>query len=199
MEFQPLQTPLDEDNFKDTTVVHFTGLTKSLDEQTNRPVGDLLGVIAEEPSCSRMVIDLDNVSCVTSGGLGMLVSLHTKLLALGRRLCIHNPQPLVYEVFAITKLDGFLDLRTRVSRATPPTIIDRGFARAGLLVSCWGKERYAALLSRLRREGYKVLSWRNGQLAVEFGKEFPYSRSWPRSSNGPTHSRVELSTDDSAL
>jgi hypothetical protein len=102
----------------------------------------------------------------------MLVTLHTKLLALARRLCIRNPQPLVYELFSITKLDDLFDLHPRVLRVRLPVTSYPAPARAGLLATCSGVKGYAVLLSRLRREGYKAVLWRDGRLAVEYHREF---------------------------
>ena len=93
------------------TVVHFSGQTTSLDEEMLDCIHDQLLALADEPSASDVFLDLGNVDYLTSTALGTLVTLHKKLLAAGRRLILGNLRPQVHEVFALTRLDIFLDIR----------------------------------------------------------------------------------------
>jgi anti-sigma B factor antagonist len=93
------------------TVVWLTGRKVSLDEEALDRIHDQLLALADEPIESDLLLDFGNVEYVTSTALGTLVSLHKKLLARGRHMTVGNLSPPVYEVFAVTGLDKFLDLR----------------------------------------------------------------------------------------
>src|SRR5262249_6999982 len=100
--------PMDE---RGATVVHFTGRTVSLDEETIQRIYDQLLGLADEPTESNLFLDFQSVGYLTSTALDALVSLHKRLLSKGRRLTVGNLDPQVYEVFAVTRLDELLDLR----------------------------------------------------------------------------------------
>jgi anti-sigma B factor antagonist len=101
------------------TVIHFAGRKVSLDEETLEGVRDRLAALVEEPGPSRVLLDFRNVDYVSSRALGTLVSLHKKGLAAGRRLTLRNVSPLLAEVFAVTRLDRFLDVNPAVPGAAP--------------------------------------------------------------------------------
>src|SRR5262249_30683941 len=103
--------PMKEGASGDVTVVHFTGCKVSLDEETLDRIHDQLLVLADEPSESDLLLDFGNVEYLSSTALGTLVSLHRKLLAGGRHMTVGNLSPQVHEVFAVARLDKFLDLR----------------------------------------------------------------------------------------
>ena len=92
----------------------------SLDEDTIERIRETLFALADEAGLSPLVLDFRNVDYMTSLTLGTLVTLHKKLLADGRRLTIQNVGPRVFEIFAVTRLDEYLDLR-RAQR--PPELI----------------------------------------------------------------------------
>jgi anti-sigma B factor antagonist len=131
------------DTTRDVTVVHFTGRNVSLNEETIHYMHDALFALADEPSESDLLLDFGNVDCLTSLALGALVSLHKKLLARGRHLTIDNMKPRVHEVFAVTKLDRFLDLRP-ARQEVAPTAEDGPFGSLGRWQERWietpGKE-----------------------------------------------------------
>jgi anti-anti-sigma factor len=65
-----------------------------------------------EASKSRpLLLDLAGVECVTAGGLGELVALHTRLRDSGGRLVLVNVGERAFEVFAVAGLTGLLDVR----------------------------------------------------------------------------------------
>jgi anti-sigma B factor antagonist len=103
----------------DVTVVHFTGCNVSLDEETLYRIHDQLLALAGEPSKSDLLLDFGNVEYLTSTALGTLVGLHKRLLARGRRMAVGNLSPQVHEVFAVTGLDKFLNLRLAGQEAEP--------------------------------------------------------------------------------
>jgi anti-sigma B factor antagonist len=111
MPLQSEQPPLKEDRTGDMIVVHFIGSRRWLDDKTLLHIHDQLLALAEEPSEADLLLDLAAVEYVSARALGMLVSLHKKLLARGRHLTLDNLTPQVHEVFAVTKLNRFLNLR----------------------------------------------------------------------------------------
>ena len=95
----------------DTTVVCIAGGNVFLDELEVEGMRDQLNGHADEPGGSRLLLEVTNVQHVSSLALGTLITLHKKLVAAGRQLSICNLSPQVLEVFTITRLDRFLDLR----------------------------------------------------------------------------------------
>jgi anti-anti-sigma factor len=59
----------------------------------------------------QLILDFSNVQFLTSHGLAMLLTLRKRLAKRGRRLVILGPQPHVYEVFSVTRLDTVFDVR----------------------------------------------------------------------------------------
>jgi anti-sigma B factor antagonist len=108
--------PRKEDTTADVIAVHFPGDNVSLDEETLHQVRGPLLALADEPSESALLLDLGNVDYLTAAVLGMLVSVHKKLRAGGRHMTVGNLSPQLYELFAVTRLDQLLDLRTGQER-----------------------------------------------------------------------------------
>jgi anti-anti-sigma factor len=81
-----------------------------LDNDTVSGIRDSLTGYVENCGQARVIVDLGNVEYVSSLFLGLMVRLHKKLAAGGRELEIRNLRPSVYEVFAISSLDRFLNL-----------------------------------------------------------------------------------------
>src|SRR5262249_50334123 len=123
MAVQGERPPLKEGTSGEATAVHFTGCNVSLDEETLDCIHDQLLALAEEPSEADLLLDFGNVEYVSSTALGTLVSLHKKLLARGRHLIVGNLSPQVQEVFVVTRLDRFLNLRW-AGQETEPTAQD---------------------------------------------------------------------------
>ncbi len=59
----------------------------------------------------QIALDFQKVYFLSSLGLSLLLTLHKRLAASGRRLAILNLQPHVYEVFDVTRLNSVLDVR----------------------------------------------------------------------------------------
>lgn len=92
------------------TVVNFGNCTE-LDELNTQSVGDQLGRLVDQNNRDRLHLDFAGVEYLSSSMLGKLVAVHKRLQTGGGRLVVFNVRPLVYEVFAITRLTGFLDVR----------------------------------------------------------------------------------------
>ena len=93
------------------TVIRFTGTRVCLDQETVEDIRHQLLDLADTPGAPELILDFDNIEYVASLALGMLVTLHKRLAAAGRRLTVCNLRPLVREVFATTRLDRLLNLQ----------------------------------------------------------------------------------------
>src|SRR5262245_35798351 len=167
MALQVERPPMKEGASGDVTVVHFTGCNVSLDEETLDRIHDTLLALADEPSESHLLLDFGNVDYLTSSALGTLVSLHKKLLARGRHMTVGNLSPQVHEVFAVTRLDKFLDLRLAGQEDGPAAQEGPFGSPPGVLVVGDETAVLGVLAARLRTEGYKVWSAGHGRQAVE--------------------------------
>jgi anti-anti-sigma factor len=155
----------------EVTVVHFNGGNVSLDEETIERLRAPLFALAEEPGRSPLLLDFRNVDYVTSLTLGTLVTLHKKLLASGRRLTIQNLTPPVFEIFAVTKLDEYLDLR-RAEQQAEAKVDGRCGSSAGILVVDDEPAVLAVVEAGLRNEGYKVWLASHGQQGIELYRRY---------------------------
>jgi anti-anti-sigma factor len=156
----------------DVIVVHFTGRNVSLDEATLYHIHDQLLALVDEPSELDVLLDFSNVEFLTGMALGTLVSLHKKLLARRRHLTVGNVSPQVHEVFAVTRLDKFLDLRS-AGQQDPPAAQD-GPCRSptGVLAVDDEPAVLCVLAARLRLEGFPVWLAGDGHEAVEFYQRY---------------------------
>jgi anti-anti-sigma factor len=151
----------------DVTVVHFTGCKVSLDEETLDRIHGQLLALADEPSESDLLLNFGNVEYLSSTALGALVRLHKKLLAGGRHMTVGNLSPQVHEVFAVTRLDKFLDLRLAGQEDEPAAQDGQSGSPPGVLVVDDETAVLCVLAARLRLEGYKVWLAGHGQQAIE--------------------------------
>ena len=92
------------------TRVRFPG-SRSLEDAHLRRVGEQLFRLAEGRGGCQLCLDFHNVDYLASNALAKLVTLQKKVQASGGRLTLCGLQPLVHEVFEVTKLAGFFDLR----------------------------------------------------------------------------------------
>jgi anti-sigma B factor antagonist/stage II sporulation protein AA (anti-sigma F factor antagonist) len=60
-----------------------------------------------------LALDFENVNFMSSLGLTLLLTLHKRLAANGRRLALLNLQPHLYEIFSVTRLNTLLDVQLR--------------------------------------------------------------------------------------
>jgi anti-sigma B factor antagonist len=151
----------------DVTVVHFTGCKVSLDEESLHRIHDQLLALADEPSASELLLDFGNVEYVSSTALGTLVSLHKKLLASGRHMTVGNLSPQIHEVFGVTRLDKFLNLRLAGQEAEPAAKDGQSGSPSGFLVVDDETAVLCVLAARLRIEGFKVWLAGHGHQAIE--------------------------------
>jgi anti-anti-sigma factor len=160
-------SPRNEKAAGEVIVVHFTGSPASLDADTVPGVSDELLALADEPGGPDLLLDFANVDYVSSMALGTLVGLHKKLAAEGRHLTIANLSPRVFEVFAVTRLDGFLDLRRAGEQTGPAADQGRSGSPLGVLVADDDTAVLSVLAAALRRERFHVWLAGHGHQAIE--------------------------------
>ena len=91
------------------TTVRFTG-AKTLDEQTSQAVGAELFELTDKMARRKLVLNFIDVEYLSSGALGVLITLHKKLRDVGGKLVLMNIDPKLHEVFEITKLNKLFEI-----------------------------------------------------------------------------------------
>jgi anti-anti-sigma factor len=137
MESPPEREPRNDNAARGCIVVHFTGSRASLDADTVLRVGGKLFALADEPGGADLLLDFGNVDFLSAMALGILVRLHEKLTAGRRHLTIANLSPQVYEIFAVARLDTYLDLRAICC------LFHQSF-QASTALACWAAVAVAA-------------------------------------------------------
>jgi anti-anti-sigma factor len=92
----------------DVAVVKFG--TRSLEEARIHAIESHLWRLVDEFGHGKLHLDFSNIQVLTSTGLGKLVTLHKKVRNKGGSLSLHNVNPLVYELFEVTRLNTLLDI-----------------------------------------------------------------------------------------
>jgi two-component system response regulator MprA len=155
------------ETLEDLAVLRFDGANLWLDEDTVQGIRASLMSMVENGDEARVIMDLGNVEYVSSSFLGIVISLHKKLSAVGKALEIRNLRPSVYEVFAVCGLDGFLDLLPMGACQDPSTAIDSGDSRPGVLVVDDDPTVLSFLKRGLEHQGIQVWTACNGPLALK--------------------------------
>jgi anti-sigma B factor antagonist len=78
---------------------------KILDEAIISQIADQLYALAAEADAPKLVLDFVNVSHMSSGALGMLITLHKRVREKSGQLRLCNISPSIFEVFVITRLN----------------------------------------------------------------------------------------------
>ena len=109
MPSQPRRPTLRLQKHGDVTVVRVAA--DDLSEVKAHAVGEELFRLVEGKAGGRLELDLAEVGFLTSTALGKFVALHKRVRAGGGRFSLTNVGGRVWEVFAVTGLDQFLDVR----------------------------------------------------------------------------------------
>jgi anti-anti-sigma factor len=88
-----------------------TVLPTHLTEDNAEALGQELSRLVEGPARPRLRLDLARVRFLTGTVLAKLVGLHRRVRAAGGELVLLNVTGVVYEVFEVTRLHQFLDVR----------------------------------------------------------------------------------------
>ena len=100
-----------------------TVLTPDLNEANVEDLGEELFRLVEGVARPRLRLDLAQVRFLTSTVLGKLVALHKRVRAAGGELVLLNVTGYVYEVFELTRLHQFLDVRRPGPDDSPPLFV----------------------------------------------------------------------------
>ena len=76
-----------------------------LDEAVISDIAEQLYALVAEDDCPKLVLDFQNVSHMSSGALGMLITLHKRIREKGGDLRLCGISESIYEVFKITRLN----------------------------------------------------------------------------------------------
>lgn len=106
----PRRRRLEVEDIGDVTVVNFVD-KRILDEQNIQIIGEQLFSLVDEVGRRKVLLNFGNVEFLSSAALGKLIALHKKLQQVGGRLILCNIDPEIYEVFEITRLDKFFNIR----------------------------------------------------------------------------------------
>jgi anti-anti-sigma factor len=101
--------PLEIEEVGTVTVVRITG-KRLLEEPLVDGVSRSLQRLAGDPGRTQMLLDFSTVESFSSAVLGTLLSLRKTLQAQGGRLALCGLRPELREAFAITGLEGALNL-----------------------------------------------------------------------------------------
>ena len=100
----------------DVTLVRFLD-RKILDEAIIQQVGQELFRLVDIDQCRSLVLSFASVDFLSSAALGKLITLDKKVKALGGKLKLSNIRPEIMEVFSLTRLDRFFEIKTDESAA----------------------------------------------------------------------------------
>jgi anti-sigma B factor antagonist len=94
----------------DVTVVRFRSrrITEDIDIQE---LGSEMFSLVENDKRGKLLLNFSTVDFLGSAALGKLITLDRKVKAQGGVLKLSNIGPNIYEVFAITKLNRFFDIK----------------------------------------------------------------------------------------
>ena len=88
-----------------------------LDEPMIQTIGEELGRLIAEAPHPKVLIDFEAVEHLSSAALGMLINVSNKSKDQGGQLRLSSIDPLIYEVFTITKLDKLFQIHKTASEA----------------------------------------------------------------------------------
>lgn len=111
MPLPPSELQLDVVNDANAIVIRFPPNT-TLAEVNAEEFGHKLATLAAQRQPPYLILDLANVTLLTSVILAKLISLNAKIRAAGGHLTLINATPTIYEVFHVTRLDTILDVKT---------------------------------------------------------------------------------------
>ena len=91
------------------TVVEFAE-RKILDELSITEITDQLSELIQRHSGIRLLLSFRNVEHLSSAALGMLITINKKVNDTGGQLKLASIVPQIYELFKMTRLDGYFDI-----------------------------------------------------------------------------------------
>jgi anti-sigma B factor antagonist len=101
---------LEVKDVEDVTTVRFTD-RKLADLPTIEVIGQQLFTLVDDQRRSNLLLNFAGVEYLSSAALLKLMTLRKKVLAAGGKLVLCGVNPLIYEVFAVAKLDKLFVMR----------------------------------------------------------------------------------------
>jgi anti-anti-sigma factor len=123
--------------------------------------------LTETSGASELILDFDNVYCISCSTMGTLITMHKRLSASGGLLTLCNLGPLVREVFATTCLDRLLNVKPAGWKFHAPPDDSLGDSSLGVLVVDNDDKILHDLNAILRANGFPVWLATHGPQAVE--------------------------------
>jgi len=109
---QALSWCLETEYVEDVTVCRFPGHDLYLDESSGQVIREELEHLIGREGRHQLILDFGNVAHFSGTTRNMLIVLHHRLRALGGWLIICRLNCHIREVFEVTKLNTFLDIRS---------------------------------------------------------------------------------------
>jgi anti-sigma B factor antagonist len=116
MSSQPRRRRLEVEHIGDVTVVNFVD-RKILDEQNIQIIGEQLLSLVKEEGLRKLLLNFGNVEYLSSAALGKLITLNKELQKESGRLILCNIRPEILEVFELTRLDKFFNIKKEEQEA----------------------------------------------------------------------------------
>jgi len=85
-----------------------------IDTTNLKEIQELLGPFVteiQESSVDELELDFNSINFIDSSGLALIINIYKKLLAKDQVLTIKNSCDFVQEIFKVTKLDSFINIR----------------------------------------------------------------------------------------
>ena len=90
---------------------------KILDEINIAQLGKQLTSLVADSDRPKIVVNFENVEHMSSSALGMLITLHKRMVEKKGKLRFCNIQPSIFEVFRITRLNEIFTISETLSEA----------------------------------------------------------------------------------
>lgn len=92
-------------------------VTRLTEDVNLEQFGHELFALVEQAGCRKLVVDLTEVTAITSAGLGKMIALHRKVHRLQGGVVFCHVQPAVDEVLETSRLSTYLAIAPDVPRA----------------------------------------------------------------------------------
>lgn len=92
-------------------------VTRLTEDVNLEQFGHELFALVEQAPCRKLVVDLTEVTAITSAGLGKMIALHRKVRRLQGAVVFCHLQPAVDEVLETSRLSTYLVLAPDVAQA----------------------------------------------------------------------------------
>lgn len=88
-----------------------------LDEANIQQIGEEIKALIEAEPKPRLLINFSDVDHLSSAALGTLITVNSRIKAMGGQLRLSNIDPQIYQVFVITKLNKLFEIHENTEKA----------------------------------------------------------------------------------